>query len=173
VATILAKWSAPPDIVAVALLHDVFKLKYSHCPSLAAIEANFSLSIASLVWKVTRLGRFGPALTNKLFEEPLDGEGIALPKRLSVASAVLRQSPEAVVIKLADRLHNLESVDVLSEHREKEFARAILNIFAPFASRLGRGEAGATGSEFYNIRTCELCRAEAHVDYQKATVPKG
>lgn len=141
VATILAKWEAPPYIVAAALLHDVLKQKYSNSPSLEAIEDKFGSLIASLVREVARLGRLGSVYTKTPSEKPLTTNKLTSGERLLVAAAVLQQSPEPIVIKIADRLHNLESVDVLPPARRKEFAKTARYIFAPFADRLGMADA--------------------------------
>lgn len=169
VATILSEWQAPPEILAAALLHDVFKRQYSHVPSLTTLEANFTPSLISLVNDVASLGGWGPALiqasvevsAEQVQESSLNGSeqfassywrvsgigsetqesNLNSSERSSWAVVVLQRNPMAVVIKLADRLHNLRSYDALPDllHHEggKRFAAAILNIFAPFADRLG------------------------------------
>lgn len=133
VANILADWYAPPEVIAAALLHDVQKDHYSQRPSLEALQAAFPSSVVDLVRDVAQLGRFGPALAQgPVIESQREGNAWA-----AWASAVLQRSPAAMVIKIADRLHNLQNLHVLREERQNHFATVGLNIFAPFAERLG------------------------------------
>lgn len=138
VAAKLAEWFAPAEVVAAGLLHDVLKPRYSHTPHAAAISANFPESVSSLVDDLALLGRFGPALTRSpqpLAPEPPPSFGAS--NRLSWTTAVLQRNPLAIVVKLADRLHNLETIGTLPEDRRVAFAEAVLGVFAPFADRLG------------------------------------
>lgn len=144
VATILSEWKAPPNILAAALLHDIFKMQYSHVPSPAILEAEFPPSLISLVHDVASLGELGPALIQKSVEVSAEQDqetDMGGSQRFLWANVILQQDPMAVVIKLADRLHNLQSRDALPEvarqEGEKWFAAAILNIFAPLANRMG------------------------------------
>ncbi len=144
VASILSEWHAPPVILAAALLHDVFKQRYSHVPSLAALEAEFPPSLVSLVKDVASLGELGPSLTQKrveVYAEQALESNLRSNQRFLWAMVLLQRDPMAVVIKLADRLHNLHMHDALPEvirqETEKWFAAATLNIFAPLADRLG------------------------------------
>jgi len=165
VATILSEWQAPVEILAAALLHDVLNTQYSQVPSLAELEKNFAPELISLVRDVASLGEFRQALyqssvevsteevqeSNSNDDERLtsgswdvSGYGWEVQEssekrieRVSWAFVVLQRNPIAVVIKLADRLHNLQSHRVLPEQQRRRFAAAILNIFAPFADRLG------------------------------------
>src|SRR5215471_5231649 len=68
VATILSEWQAPPEILAAALLHDVFKRQYTRVPSLTTLHANFTPSLVSLVQDVASLGELGPALSQASVE---------------------------------------------------------------------------------------------------------
>src|SRR5713226_5063313 len=131
VATILSEWQAPPEILAAALLHDVFKRQYSHVPSLTTLEANFTPSLISLVNDVASLGGWGPALIQASVEvsaEQVQESSLNDSEQFSWAVVVLQRNPMAVVIKLADRLHNLRSYDALPDllHHEggKRFAAA-------------------------------------------------
>jgi (p)ppGpp synthase/HD superfamily hydrolase len=167
VATILSEWQASPEILAAALLHDVFNKRYSQAPSLTDLEANFPPPLSLLVRDVASLSEFGQALyqasisaerveestTNSdeqlssdlwdvtPFSWEIQENNLNSGSRPSWAVVVLQRNPMAVVIKIADRLHNLRTHDALPEAvRRKEgrrFATAILNIFAPFADRLG------------------------------------
>jgi (p)ppGpp synthase/HD superfamily hydrolase len=144
VANILEAWQAPPIILAAALLHDVFNRRYSHVPSLATLEAEFPPSLVSLVQDVASLGELGPSLIQKhveVYAEETYESTKRSSQRFLWATVLLQRDPMAVVIKLADRLHNLQVHDALPEaarqEGEKWFAAAILNIFAALADRLG------------------------------------
>src|SRR6266487_6136749 len=112
VATILSEWKAPPPILAAALLHDVFKKRYSRLSSSAALkaelEAEFPASLLSLVRDVALLGEFGPSLIQKPVEVSVEQDQethIEGRRSFSWAYRILEKDPMAVVIKLADRLH--------------------------------------------------------------------
>jgi (p)ppGpp synthase/HD superfamily hydrolase len=145
VATILSEWKAPPPILAAALLHDIHKRRCSHVPSTATLEAEFPSSLLSLVQDVASLGELGPSLIQKPVEVSVEQDqetDRGGSQRFLWANVILQQDPIAVVIKLADRLHNIQSHDLLPDEiahqeREKWFAAAILNIFAPLADRMG------------------------------------
>lgn len=143
VARILKEWHAPALIVAAALLHDVFKKGFSHVPSSADLAHEFPPSLLSLVQHVDALGKLGPSLIQKPVEVSVEQEQeIGRERNFFWANIILQQDPMAVVIKLADRLHNIRSHDLLPDEiarreREKWFAAATLNIFAPLADRMG------------------------------------
>lgn len=147
VASILSEWHAPPAILAAALLHDIFKQRYSHVPLMAHLEAEFPPTLVSLVKDVASLGELGPSLTQKHVEvfaeqvQEADESNIQSSQRFLWATVLLQRNPMAVVIKLADRLHNLQVNGSLPEavrqKAEKWFAATILNIYAPLADRLG------------------------------------
>ena len=132
VATTLASWRAPTDIIIAGLLHDALKPNYAAVPQLDDIEAAFGRQVARLVYDISRLGRFGPFLA-------ADPPNLTddMMQQLPWVAMVLQQSPLAVVIKLADKLHNFQSLHVLSAKRQKAYATSTLRIFVPFAERLG------------------------------------
>ena len=146
VATILSEWNAPAEILAAALLHDIFKRRYSSVPPMEALEAKFSPSLVSLVKDVVSLGELGPSLTQRevykqTYVEQEYSTDVRGSQKFLWATALLQRNPMAVVIKLADRLHNIQDRDKLPDNIRQEtderFAAAILNIFAPLADRLG------------------------------------
>lgn len=149
VATILSEWQAPPEILAAALLHDVFKQQYSHLaagPDLKAeLEAEFSLSLLSLARNVASLGSLGPSLMQRPLEvsaEQSRGNHNEGSRRFLWIYRILQQDPMAVVIKLADQMHDLQTHDLFPDEiarrdEEKWFAVALLKVFAPLADRMG------------------------------------
>lgn len=149
VAIILSEWFAPCDVLVAALLHDIFKQHYSQVPSKETLESAFSPSILSLIQDIASLGKLGPSLTQRgVYVEPeqltLEQEHLTEMRgsqKFYWATVLLQRNPMAVVVKLADRLHNLQERDKLPDNVRQEtderFAAVILNIFAPLADRLG------------------------------------
>lgn len=136
VAQMLASWSAPPPILAAALLHDVLKEKYAACPSLVDIEERVGTEVAGLVRDISRLGRVGHIDAVHGPEEQQDRLAF-VTEHLPWVALTLQRSPFAIVIKMADRLHNFQSLQVLSPERQVAFAARTMNVFVPFAERLG------------------------------------
>ena len=136
VAEQLAKWHAPADIIAAGLLHDVLKPNYAAGVHLPQIEAEFGTYIAEMVQTVSKLGRFGAAY-------PTAQEGFS-PAQMEIVTTkmpwvalMLQRSPWAVIIKLADKLHNFQSLNLLPEKRQIAYATSAMGVFVPFAERLG------------------------------------
>ncbi len=136
VATILAGWQAPTAVLITALLHDTCKEKYADCPSAALVEQTFGPDVTRLLQDVARLGRLGPIYASVDADEAIEPQDV-LADRLPWVAVILQRAPLAVVIKIADRLHNFESLYALPPERQTAFAAGTLNIFVPFAERLG------------------------------------
>lgn len=149
VATILSEWQAPPEILAAALLHDIFKRQYSQEPLKEVLEAAFSPSMLSLIQDVASLGKLGPSLTQRevyigpeqMYVEQEHLADMRGSQKFYWATTLLQRNPMAVVVKLADQLHNLQEREKLPssvrQETDERFAAIILNIFAPLADRLG------------------------------------
>lgn len=136
VALQLARWQAPLNVVISGLFHDILKENYAAPLSLSDIEAQFGPEVVQLVNDVSRLGRYGAPYSTDI--------GNSMQERLAFVTAqlpwvalILQRSPLAVVIKIADKLHNFESISVLSAERQAAFATGVMSIFVPFAERLG------------------------------------
>ncbi|MBE2221104.1 MAG: HD domain-containing protein [Anaerolineae bacterium] len=139
VASILAEWRAPTAVLVTSLLHDTHKPNYSRKTNLLEIEQLFGREVGYLMSEVSQLGRLGhiyPAIQAGMADaaRATDAE---LSRRLPWVNLVLQRSPLAIVIKLADRLHNLQTIHVHSERRQIEFAAYTQHIFVPLAERLG------------------------------------
>lgn len=124
VAERLNDWGFDDSTVAAALLHDVvedtgYKLK--------DIEDNFGEEVAFLVDRTTKLEDFeyNPSEKKKQAEN-MRKMVIAISKDLRV-----------VFIKLADRLHNMETLSCLSRQKQKRIASETIDIYASLAYRLG------------------------------------
>lgn len=132
VAELLADWKAPLPILQAGLLHDVFKTRYANQVDVQELEALFGPEVTELVKDVSRLGRMGPMMA----AGRVDGE-VDVMAQLPWVAMILQKSPMAVVIKLADKLHNFQSIEALTVERRLEFATTVMRIFVPFAERLG------------------------------------
>ena len=122
-AHILADLGIDPVAVAAALLHDVPEdTEYS----LADVEERFGPEIAHLVDGVTKLSKFS---THS--HEQQQAENI---RKMFLAMA---DDIRFVLIKLADRLHNMRTLGALPLEKQERIARQTMEIYAPLAERLG------------------------------------
>ncbi|HTX80296.1 MAG TPA: HD domain-containing protein, partial [Longilinea sp.] len=154
VAIILAEMRVPPAVVIAGLLHDTVE---DTKVTLGDIRNEFSDEIARLVDGVTKLtnlprvsradqhnnevGR--PELSDDI-EEAEGGTVSPRSRRKDLANETLRKTFLAmgddirvVLIKLADRLHNMRTLGFMPEQKRRRIARETLEIFAPLANRLG------------------------------------
>lgn len=150
VASILADLRLPPEVVAAGLLHDTVEDTNT---TLEEIQKGFGDEIANLVDGVTKLthlprvSRSDQHLENNLTEKAETIEEIASrtrSRRADLVTETLRKTFLAmgedirvVLIKLADRLHNMRTLGHMPEDKRQRIARQTLDIFAPLASRLG------------------------------------
>lgn len=123
VAQILADLELDTSTIAAALLHDVIE---DAAVPLEKVEEIFGSEIASMVDGVTKLGR----LTFKTAEEV---QAESLRKMLIAVARDIR----VILIKLADRLHNMRTLSHLNKQKQLEKAKETLEIYAPLAHRLG------------------------------------
>ncbi len=135
VALLLADIGMGPDTVAAGLLHDVVE---DTGTGLDELTARFSEDIAALVDGVTKLEQMEKEQADDWFSGDarshlVNREAESL-RKMFVAMA---QDIRVVIIKLADRVHNMRTLDPLDEERRKAFARETQEIFAPLASSLG------------------------------------
>lgn len=121
VATILAELGMTPSTIVAALLHDTIE---DTTYSLGSLRKDFGEEVASLVDGVTKLDKvkFGEA-----------AEAETLRKMVVAMSRDIR----VLVIKLADRLHNMRTLRYLRREKQERTARQTLEIYAPLAHRLG------------------------------------
>ncbi|HUM71567.1 MAG TPA: HD domain-containing protein [Chloroflexota bacterium] len=136
VAAQLAHWHAPAAVLAAALLHDVRKPNYAAGVDLAQVTAVLGAEVAQLVENVSRLGRLGAPYSTD-YPDSVQERMAQVADQLPWVALMLQRSPLAVVIKIADKLHNFESLAALPVARQINFANGVMSIFAPFAERLG------------------------------------
>lgn len=123
----LAKIGMGSKTISAGLMHDVPE---DTQVTLAEIEAKFGKEIASLVDGVTKLGK----LRLKGTQEEIYLENL---RKMFLAMA---EDVRVVIIKLADRLHNMETLDAVNPEKQHRIAMETREIFAPLANRLGIGE---------------------------------
>jgi GTP pyrophosphokinase len=128
VTRILAELNMDTDTLVAGLLHDVaedteFTIDY--------LQEQFGPTVAMLVDGVTKLRRI-----NELSNAQ---QGISNTKAESLRKMFLAMVEDirVVIIKLADRLHNMRTLGTQKEHKRRRIARETLDIFAPLANRLG------------------------------------
>jgi len=161
VASILAEMHVPPAVVAAGLLHDTVE---DTDIQLDDLRRDFGDEIAKLVDGVTKLtqlprvsrGDQHPEHAAREEEERAINERRGLPdpeveaeqmmrsRRYDLVSETLRKTflamgedVNVVLIKLADRLHNMRTLGHMPENKRKRIAQETLDIFAPLANRLG------------------------------------
>jgi len=123
VAALLTELEVDDTTLAAALLHDVVE-DTEH--DLDEVTERFGREIASLVDGVTKLRRIH-------FNTRREQQAESLRRMLLAVAADLR----VILIKLADRLHNMHTADPLPEDKRLEVAQETLQLFAPIAHRLG------------------------------------
>ncbi|MEZ5166682.1 MAG: bifunctional (p)ppGpp synthetase/guanosine-3',5'-bis(diphosphate) 3'-pyrophosphohydrolase [Acidimicrobiales bacterium] len=126
VATIVARQGIDDITVAAALLHDAVEDTEI---SLRRLESEFGPDLARIVDGVTKLDR--------VKYDSKEQQQAATMRKMIVAIA---SDMRVLIIKLADRLHNLRTVAGLPEFKQERTARETLDVYAPLAHRLGMQE---------------------------------
>jgi GTP diphosphokinase / guanosine-3',5'-bis(diphosphate) 3'-diphosphatase len=121
VATILAELGMNHETICAALLHDTVE---DTAYTVAELSGDFGEDIAALVDGVTKLDKVK-------YGEAAQAETV---RKMVVA---MSRDIRVLVIKLADRLHNMRTVRYLPRAKQEQKAREVLEIFAPLAHRLG------------------------------------
>jgi len=125
VAAILAEMKADDVSIVVGLLHDVLEDTLTTKESIAK---QFGPEVSELVDGLTKIGKFSYVSREQEQAETFRKMILAMVSDLRV-----------VLVKLADRLHNMRTLQYLPEEKRREIARETLDIYAPIANRLGMG----------------------------------
>ncbi|HLI54464.1 MAG TPA: bifunctional (p)ppGpp synthetase/guanosine-3',5'-bis(diphosphate) 3'-pyrophosphohydrolase [Acidimicrobiales bacterium] len=123
VATILAGLGLDDVTIAAALLHDAVE---DTALSLEEIQKDLGEDVASIVDGVTKLDR--------VRFDSRQAQQAATMRKMLVAMA---KDPRVLLIKLADRLHNMQTIAAMPEWKQKRSAQETLDIYAPLAHRFG------------------------------------
>jgi len=129
--------------LAAAVLHDVVE----DCGvGVETLESKFGHDVAKLVDGVTTLQRMAlfdqsPGDTKQAGQPP-SGDPRAAARAASTRKMLVAMAEDVrvILIKLADRLHNLRTLQALSAERQRRMAQETLDIYAPLAHRLGCGD---------------------------------
>ncbi len=123
VAKVLASLGMDDVTLAAALLHDSVE---DTAVSLSEIEASFGPVVAQIVDGVTKLERVA-------FDSRAAAQAATMRKML----VAMAKDPRVILIKLADRLHNMRTLAAMPEASQKRTAQETLDIYAPLAHRFG------------------------------------
>ncbi len=123
VAKIVITLGMDSQSIAAALLHDVVE---DTDASIEIIKKQFGEDVALLVDGVTKIGRLSITSKEQQQAESLRKMLIAMGKDIRV-----------IIIKLADRLHNMRTIDAVPEQKQRDKSLETLEVYAPIAHRLG------------------------------------
>ena len=129
VAQLLTELRMDPEAIAAGLLHDVaedtdYGVEY--------IRTHFGATIAKLVDGVTKLKKIQEKKGKS--DEPVSNQKAESLRKMMLASI---EDLRVLIIKLADRLHNMRTLGGQKEHKRRRTARETLDYYAPIANRLG------------------------------------
>src|SRR4051794_38716904 len=123
VAKILAEWHLDPQALMAALLHDVVE---DTPTTKSEIAKTFGKPVAELVDGVSKIDRIEFATLQHAQAENFRKMLLAMARDVRV-----------ILIKLADRLHNMRTLEAVPLEKQERIARETLDIYAPIANRLG------------------------------------
>lgn len=126
VAKILIDLKADTNTVMAAFLHDILEDTDTKPEE---IETNFSTDVLNLVQGVTKLGKLQFKSTEERQAENFRKMFIAMANDIRI-----------IFLKLADRLHNMRTLNFMATNKQQKIAQETLDIFAPLANRLGIGK---------------------------------
>jgi GTP diphosphokinase / guanosine-3',5'-bis(diphosphate) 3'-diphosphatase len=154
VALLLADMRIDADGIIAALLHDVVE---DTTYSLEELHKQFGTAVASIVDGVTKFDALVPGVTpiadaeikqdisvedatdrqNTLVKQAQDFKRRQRSETVRKMLLAMAEDPRVVVLKLADRLHNMRTLDVMNPAQQQNKARETSEIYAPLARRLG------------------------------------
>lgn len=123
VAEICADWKLDEQAIMAALLHDVVE---DQDVSLDELIERFGAPVAAMVDGLTKLEKLQ-------FKSHVDAQGENFRKMLLAMARDVR----VILVKLADRLHNMQTLDVMARPKRYRIARETMDVYVPIAHRLG------------------------------------
>lgn len=123
VAKILVEMNLDEETIAAGLLHDV--LEDTHA-TIDNLKNEFGPIIASIVDGLTKISKF-----NAQTKEEFRAESI---RKVILAST---RDIRVIFVKLADKLHNMRTLDAFREEKRKRISQEVMDIYAPIAHKLG------------------------------------
>ncbi len=123
VASIIVSLGMDSESIAAALLHDVVE---DTDTTVEDIKREFGSEVALIVDGVTKIGRL-----NFYTKEQQQAESL---RKMLIA---MGQDIRVIIIKLADRLHNMRTIDAMPEQKQRDKSLETLEVYAPIAHRLG------------------------------------
>ncbi|MEZ4569117.1 MAG: RelA/SpoT family protein [Thermomicrobiales bacterium] len=133
VAMILARMQLDQEALVAALLHDVVE---DTSYSAEDIEEEFGATVANLVSGVTKLGKIAWASDHDASDQAAR-EKERQAESLRKMFLAMVDDVRVVLIKLADRLHNMRTLEHMPEEKQVRSSRETIEIYAPLANRLG------------------------------------
>lgn len=131
VAGILIDWAMDIDTILAGVLHDTVE---DTDATLDEIESLFGRDVAFLVDGVTKVGQARAGMKHLAHYLPQTTDNLS---KLLIA---ISQDVRVIIIKLADRLHNLRMLQYMKPAKQQKIAKESLEVFGPMADRLGMGQ---------------------------------
>lgn len=156
VASILIDWDMDIDSVLAGVLHDTVE---DTDASLTEIENLFGRDVAFLVDGVTKVSQARAGMRDLESYMPQTKDNLS---KLLIA---VSQDVRVIIIKLADRLHNMQTLKPMPKEKQQKIARESLEVFAPLADRLGMGRIRTQLEElaFSYLNPTEFSRLKSNV----------
>lgn len=130
VANTLVEWGMDIDSVLAGVLHDTVE---DTDATIEEIESQFGNDVSQLVDGVTKVSKARSGMQDLTNYLPQTTDNLS---KLLIA---VGQDVRVIIIKLADRLHNLNTLQHLPKEKQKKIARESLEVFGPMADKLGMG----------------------------------
>ena len=130
VAAILIEWEMDTDTIIAGILHDTVEDTKT---TLDEIEKQFGRDVAFLVDGVTKVSQARAGMRDLSSYLPQTKDN------LSKLLLAVGQDIRVIIIKLADRLHNMRTLEYMPPDKQQKIARETLEVFAPIADRLNMG----------------------------------
>jgi len=131
VAGILAEFKLDVPVIAAALMHDVIEDAAEPEVEEKSISEEFGEEILVLVQGVTRLGKLEKELKPAETDRQVDD--------MAAIIMAMARDIRVILIKMADRLHNMRTLQYLNPEKQRRIANETISFYAPLAHRLGMG----------------------------------